>query len=708
MTGSLAGVLGTAGSTLRFTDGVLRPIFLLFIRLWLARIFIAHAYESSIEGPIFGLSWLSFFELVASTLLILGFFTRLAALPIAYFSFFVYFVAGGITGHVLCTLLALSLFVYGAGPLSVDGLLGEGSRHSALPFSHLPQRVIALVQPITIPILQLVIRVWMGLLFLLTGEAILNSPSERWLDLSGVVSGTALGAYDVSEFATVLLFVAGIFLILGLLARFVAMGLAIATFAIMAGDQAQQQHFLWALVLLQISISGAGRFSIDAVMDGWLRDRVPEYTGALAFDLATVPRVAIVGAGFGGLAAAKALSRSPVRVTVIDRHNYHLFQPLLYQVATAGLAPSDIAAPIRSALREQANAEVFLGDVTDVDAEASQLVLVGQRISYDYLIVASGARHAYFGNDGWEQFAPGLKRIDDATAVRRRILLSFERAEAAVDEAERSRNLTFVVVGGGPTGVELAGSIAELAKQGMRDDFSHIEPAAARVILIQAGGRILPTFPPSLSANAQRSLEKIGVEVRLGCRVTRIDHGGCTIADEHLPAGVVLWAAGVRASSAAQWLDAEADRAGRVKVQPDLSVPGHPNVFVVGDTAAMVGSDGNPVPGLAPAAKQSGVYAARVIDARVRGGRMPNPFRYRHMGSLATIGRDAAVADFGRFRIAGRPAWWLWGAVHILFLLGTRNRFAVMLSWIWAYFSYRSASRLITGDHEVDMLEHNS
>lgn len=411
---------------------------------------------------------------------------------------------------------------------------------------------------------------------------------------------------------------------------------------------------------------------------------------------AAQPRIVIVGAGFGGLAATTALRRAPVEVTVIDRRNHHLFQPLLYQVATAGLSPADIAQPIRSILRRQRNATVLLGRVTGIDRAAREVLIGRRRVPYDYLIVATGARHAYFGHDDWEPIAPGLKKIEDATDIRRRILLAFEEAENAAHADEQAPMLTFVVIGGGPTGVELAGAIAELARKALVADFRKIQAHQARVLLVEAGPRLLPAFPERLSTVARRSLERLGVEVRLGAPVTACDAEGVMIGDERILARVVVWAAGVAASPAAKWLAAESDRAGRVRVGPDLSLPDQPDIFVIGDTALVTGPDGNPVPGVAPAAKQAGRYVARVIRARLRGRPTP-PFRYRHLGNLATIGRTAAVADFGRIRLSGGLAWLLWGLVHIYFLIGFRNRLVVALDWLWAYLTFERGARLITG-----------
>jgi NADH dehydrogenase FAD-containing subunit len=414
------------------------------------------------------------------------------------------------------------------------------------------------------------------------------------------------------------------------------------------------------------------------------------------------PHVVIVGAGFGGLAAAHALRRAPVDVTVIDRRNYHLFQPLLYQVATAGLSPAQIASPIRGILRRQRNATVLMGKVTAVDKAARAVIAGDQRVPYDYLIVATGARHAYFGHDEWEPYAPGLKKIEDATDIRRRILIAFEKAETEANPADRERLLTFVVIGGGPTGVEIAGAVAELAKTALARDFRNIDPRQARIVLVEAGPRILAAFPESLSAAAERSLVRLGAEVRKGTPVSAVAADHVMVGAERIETRTVLWAAGVAASPAAKWLGAEKDGAGRAIVNADLTLPGHPEIFVVGDTAAMKDPKGRPVPGIAPAAKQAGAFAAAAILARLKGRDFPGPFRYHHAGNLATIGRKSAVVDFGWLRLRGNPAWWLWGIAHIFFLIGFRNRITVALDWFWSYLTFQRGSRLITGGGTED------
>ena len=412
------------------------------------------------------------------------------------------------------------------------------------------------------------------------------------------------------------------------------------------------------------------------------------------------PHVVIIGGGFAGLTTAIALRNLPLRVTLIDRRNYHLFQPLLYQVATAGLSPADIASPIRAILNRQRNTTVLLGKVIGVDVTNRSVLLDDRRLSYDQLVIATGARHAYSGHEEWERFAPGLKKIDDATEIRGRILLAFELAENSRDPLERQRLLTFVIIGGGPTGVEMAGAIAELARRALSTDFRNIDPRSARIVLVESGRRVLAGFPESLSAAAKRGLERLGVTVILGTRVARCSLHGVMIGSEPIDAATLIWAAGVMASPAAKWLAAEQDRVGRVLVEPDLTVKGHPEIFVIGDTASVTGPGGMPLPGIAPVAKQQGRYVARVIAARTSGRSTPSVFRYRHRGTMATIGRKSAVVDFGYFRLSGLVAWLLWGLIHVYYLVGFRNRMVVILSWLWAYVTFERGARLITG-HET-------
>jgi NADH:ubiquinone reductase (H+-translocating) len=413
--------------------------------------------------------------------------------------------------------------------------------------------------------------------------------------------------------------------------------------------------------------------------------------------------VVIVGAGFGGLAAAQELKGAAVQITIIDKRNHHLFQPLLYQVGTAVLATSEIAWPIRRLVRKRKEVTTLLAVVSGVDpAKKCVLLEDGAAVSFDTLILATGARHAYFGHDEWEAHAPGLKTLEDATLIRRRILLSLERAERETDLERRAALLTFLIIGGGPTGVELAGAIAEMVHQNLVGEFRSIDTRQARVVLIEAGPRILPAIAPALSAYAQRALERLGVEVQLGSAVTDCNSRGVFVGGKSVAASVILWAAGVRASAAAAWLDAAADGAGRVKVAADLSVPGFPDIFVIGDTATVSVWHGKPAPGIAPAAKQQGMHVARTIKRRLAGDSQTRNFQYRHVGDLATIGKRSAVIDFGWFKLRGWPAWWFWGLAHIYFLIGLRNRLAVALSWFWIYATGARSACLITQvDHNA-------
>jgi len=413
-----------------------------------------------------------------------------------------------------------------------------------------------------------------------------------------------------------------------------------------------------------------------------------------------VPHVVIIGGGFAGLWATRALRDAHVRITLVDRTNHHLFQPLLYQVATAGLASSDIAAPLRRILRRQANVEVRLATVDRIEPDQHRVHLDAESsMSYDILVVATGATHAYFGNDKWEPFAPGLKTLKDAVRIRRRILTAFERAESEEDPGKRAAWLNFAIVGGGPTGVELAGTLAEIAHHTLRNEFRHIDPASAKVRLLEAGPRVLATFPESLSAKARKQLEKLRVEVVTGKPVTDITDDGYRLGDEFIAAKTIVWAAGVAASPLAKSLRVPLDRAGRVNVESDLTVPGRPEIFVAGDLAS-VAIDGKPVPGIAPAAKQMGNHVARVIRDRLD-GKPSTPFRYKDYGNLATIGRMAAVVDLRGFKFSGAIAWLFWLVAHIFFLIGFRNRVAVMINWLWAYTTYDRAARVVVGDTSV-------
>ena len=704
----LARPLGWAAAAIRGAERGAWPVLDLVVRLWLAQVFFisgvlkaanwenalnlaANEYPVSWLDPVTA-AWLGMsIEIGGAVLLATGLATRAAAMAMLILSLVIQFNYLAFDAHLFWAALFGWYVAFGAGPVSMDRSLARGLADSALPLAASVLRITQLVSDSVGPIYQLLLRLWLAIaLFAATGTTVSGTMSPDLL-------ATLLPVRTASHIPVAFLVPGACLLALGLGTRATAVVLLLGLLGGEMADPRLSDDWYWMLALALLAAAGPGRYSLDALITRALKRVFPQLDGKPAFSLEGLPRVVIVGAGFGGLTCAARLANAPVRITLIDRHNYHLFQPLLYQVATAGLSPGDIATPIRGLFRERFNAEVLLGEVTGVDP-ARREVMVGQRrVPYDRLVLATGASHSYFGRDEWGPYAPGLKRIEDATEVRRRLLTAFERAEATDDEAERRSLLTFLIVGGGPTGVELAGAIIELARHGMEKEFRRFDPASARVLLVQAAPRILPTFPEALSERAKRSLERLGVEVLLNSRVERIDDAGVTVSGQRIPSRTVMWAAGVVASPAAKWLKAEADNAGRLRVGPDLSVPGLPNVFCIGDTAASLAWSGQPVPGLAPAAKQGGAYVAKVIRAQVEARRAPAPFAYTHLGSLATIGRKAAVADFGWLKVWGAPAWWLWGALHLGFLVGVRNRMSVMFDWFWAYLTYRSGTRLITG-----------
>ena len=580
--------------------------------------------------------------------------------------------------------------VFGAGSLSIDALLRRGLRDSALPWAPRIVRGSQWIRTKIGPFYLCFMRVWLAASLLLA--------ADPWYRTKAVALWFPL--HTVAHLPAVVALVAGSLLLVGFATRYVApiLLLGFSASAMMDAEFGYQAYLL--TLLLMLVIHGSGRISLDALIERYLTRHIPELDGRPAFSLVGLPRIVIVGAGFGGIACATALRGVRASITLIDRANHHLFQPLLYQVATAALSPGDIAAPVRSLFRDSFNTRVLLGEVSKVDAAKQIVVMNDKEIPYDFLVLATGAAHSYFGKDHWARFAPGLKRLEDAIEIRRRMLTAFEHAEATDDPAERQALLTFLIVGGGPTGVELAGAIVELARFGMEKEFRSFDPATARVILVQSAPRILPAFPESLARRAHICLEKLGVEVLVASRVESIDADGVGVSGRRIAARTVLWAAGVMASPAAKWLQVATDSSGRVKVGADLTVPGMPNIFAIGDTALSAAWRGRAVPGLAPAAKQGGAYVAAVIRARVEVHKRPKPFAYRHLGSLATIGRKAAVADFGFVRLWGAPAWWLWGLLHVGFLVGVRNRASTMLNWFWSYLTYGGGIRLITGSEQ--------
>lgn len=692
----ITALLRQTAEALRLAETVLYPWLDLAIRLWLAQLFwvsgilkladwdnalrlATYEYPVAWLDPVTAATLGIAIEVICPVLLALGLATRLAVIPLLILTLVTQFEYQALDQHLYQAALFSGYMIMGAGPLALDRLLGPGLATSALPLVRPLAGLYAALSHTFGPVYLFGLRLWLALLWYVP-------------TLGGLaVAQAALGLVSP-------------LLALGLATRLAALGGIVALFGagMMTNDPVQRMDcFYQSLLLALIMLRGPGLIAADAALGWQLARWFPPLQGWSDPALADAPHVVIVGAGFGGLKAAHGLRLAACRITVIDKRNYHLFQPLLYQVATASLSPADIATPIRAMFRDQPNIRVLLGEVVDVDAAARQISLSdGSQMAYDYLVLATGARHSYFGRDEWEPYAPGLKQIEDATAIRRRLLLAFEQAENCTNPEQRQSLLTFVIVGGGPTGVELAGAIAELARHGLAGEFRNIDPAQARVLLVQSAPRLLPTFPESLSAVAAQSLQALGVEVLLKSRVEQIDADGVLVSGQRIGSSTVFWAAGVMASPAAQWIKGDSDAAGRLKVRADLSAAGLPDVFAVGDTALSMAWNGQPTPGLAPAAKQQGAYVAGVIKARLEGRAEPPPFRYQHMGNLATIGRQAAVVDFGPIRLSGALAWWLWGIAHLLFLVDARKRVTVAIEWFWAYLTYQRGTRLITGGGE--------
>ncbi len=631
-------------------------------------------------------------ELIGPILLIAGFMTRPAALAMATLTLISQAVYIPTTTNLIVSAMLIWYVFHGPGALSLDRVLASGLKTSALPLARPAILAWEWSRANLAPVVMALLRVWMGVTLLTYAGVIEPSVAvQTWLPTT-IYSG----------FPDWLAVVFSVIFFVGIGATIVSYALFFLIAAFMIAGAHPNVTLFPFLFLGLYDAKGAGVFSIDRGILGWLERNIL-FDRNYADIPDRWPHVVVVGAGFGGLAAVAKLKRLPVKITLIDKRNYHLFQPLLYQIATATLNPADIATPIRSLFKGDGNVRVLKGEVQGIDAAAKTLTYGdGQTLDYDRLVLATGATHSYFGRDEWGPFAPGLKTIEDGVAVRASILNAFEEAEASGDPKRIERLLTFVIVGAGPTGVELAGAIAELAKVSVEREFRTIDPAGARVILVQSGPRILPAFPEGLSERAAASLEKLGVEIRTGGRVTEIAEAHVRIGDDvTIETETVLWAAGVAASPAAKWLGAAADRAGRVEVNELMRVMGAdgkpiPDIFAIGDTADSKAWDGNSVPGLAPAAKQAGAYVSEVVEAELLGKPCPGPFAYKHQGSLATIGRKSAVADFGAFKLSGALAWWLWGLVHIGFLTGARNRVTVAVNWAWNFFAQHSGVRLIT------------
>lgn len=663
---------------------------------WESAIFLAtFEYPVSWMDPVLA-AWLgAAIQVIGGLMITLGLGTRFAAIPMLILSLVIQYAYLQINTHLFWALLFGWYAVAGAGPFSLDRVLGRGVTRLPLPLVQTIGHLSELASRYLAPLYLVLIRLWVAQIFFLSGLTKIDNFENTVILFQYEYMVPVLPPEWAAFLATLFEILCPVLLAFGLFSRLAALPLIAMTAVIQFTYLDHIDHLYWVILLAITAVRGPGEISLDWLFTRLLQRRYPRDLLPANWDDGGLPHVVVVGAGFGGVAVAKGLEHTACRVTLIDRRNYHLFQPLLYQVATAGLSPADIATPIRELFRSQRNVRTVMGRVTGVDTANREVEIGDERIGYDHLVLATGARHAYFGKDEWEEFAPGLKKVPDATEIRGRILSAFEHAEAATDPAEREAWLTFVIVGGGPTGVEMAGAIAELAHSGMEGEFRHCDPAEARIILVQSAPRLLPPFPEELSQKTKEALEKLGVEVRLGGRVTHIDGDGVRVGDESIAARTALWAAGVMASPAAKWLGAEHDRAGRVSVGPDLSVPGHPDIFVIGDTALSDGWAGNPVPGLAPAAKQGGGYVARLLHRRISGRPEPGPFIYRHAGNLATIGRAAAVADLGRLQFSGAIAWWFWGVVHVMFLGSMRNRISVAVEWIWAYLTFRRSTRLI-------------
>jgi NADH dehydrogenase/putative oxidoreductase len=700
--------------TVRVLYGLAWPKLDVLIRLALAEIFFAsgviklfswntaldlaaNEYPVSFMSPataaVIGVS----IEVGGAILLALGFMTRYAAIPMLALSLVIQFAYQPFDSQLFWAALFGWYAVVGAGPVSVDNLLRRGLADSALPLIPRILHFSAWLRAQAGPVYASLLRIWLAAALLAAAAHVMLPPSgalstlPAWLPIdvaSRVPADIALGG--------------GLLLLLGFGTRYVCVAALLGVLANAMIDPRETDAVYLLMSFSILIIFGGGALSLDRAAAVLIGRFLPRLDPRDPQALAGLPRVVIVGAGFAGISCAVGLRNARASVTLIDRANFHLFQPLLYQVATAALSPGDIAAPVRQLFRNAYNVRVLLGTVNGIDTQAQCVRTEAGAIPYDHLVLATGATHSYFGKDAWAPYAPGLKRIEDALQIRAKILTAFERAEAAGNEAERNALLTFLIVGGGPTGVELAGAIAELSRFGMDKEFRQFDPADARVMLVQSAPRLLPAFAESLATIAQRSLEKLGVEVLLGSRVEAIDADGVVVGGKRIVAKTVLWAAGVAASPAAKWVAAEPDNAGRIKVGPHLDVPGLQNVYAIGDTALSHAWNGQPVPGLAPAAKQAGAHAARVIKARLTSRAPPAAFRYRHLGSLATIGRKVAVADFGFIKLWGAPAWWLWGLIHVGFLVGVRNRVTTMVNWFWAYLTFRGGIRLITGSELRD------
>lgn len=707
-----------AGSILRVCDKILAPSMDFIRRLTLAQLFFisgllkisdwdnalylsAHEYPVSWMNPVTAAYIGVAIELICPVLLALGLMTRLAALLLLILTAVSQTAYQPVNAQVFWIVILGYWVVQGANKHSLDHLL-RGLKDSALPLAKPLGALFGLKTTYVAPLYVLAMRVWIACVLYIAGHTAMETMglSQHLQFLAYQPQLSVLRMQNANVWVDVVCGIGAVCIAVGLGTRLISllslMVLAVVTHQVDATPAQQTEFFYWIMLLTILFFSGPGKYSLDHIIRLTLGAIFPQFDGNLKTHLTDVPHVVIVGAGFGGVAAAKMLRTTACRVTLIDKHNYHLFQPLLYQVATAGLSPSDIATPIRGLFRDQNNIRIMLGEVSGIDKTSRKVLMKDGTLDYDYLVLATGARHSYFGKDEWAAFAPGMKRVEDAIAVRAKLLKAFEAAENCDDPVMQQQLLTFVIVGGGPTGVELAGALAELAHKGMEGEFSRIDPSKAKIYLVEAGPRLLAVMPEDISTYTKTALEKLGVTVMTSGRVESIDAEGVIVNGERIFSLNVIWAAGVQSSPAAQWLGAEADRAGRVKVDKDLTVPGCERIYAIGDTVLAEVWKGKPMPGLAPAAKQSGQYVAKHIRAKIEGAMPKKEFSYQHYGSLATIGRQAAVADFGTFKMKGTLAWWFWGVIHVMFLANLQSRITVMLEWFWAYVTFKRSTRLIT------------
>jgi NADH dehydrogenase FAD-containing subunit/uncharacterized membrane protein YphA (DoxX/SURF4 family) len=693
---------------------IFSPFVDLLLRLWLFQIFFYSAiikisnwnealYLSQYEYPI---SWINYItaaylgvtiELLGSIFLLLGLMTRFWALSLLILSLVIHLEYQALDNNIFLVIFFAWYFIIGANKFSLDNLFHDGVKFSPLPFVKIIDQLFVKLKLVFGPIYFVLLRCFLALSLNLLAEDPLSF-SLNLEDFLQYKNQYPLIGEGVISFSTT--FLIPLLLILGFGFRAIIL---LLIGLLLAGHLEMNSNFgYWFILLAILFLFGAGKISIDQIIAVKLQKHFVILKNKLLQSLGSIPHVVIVGAGFGGVAAAKSLKNTNCKITLIDRNNYHLFQPLLYQVATAGLSPSDIAVPIRGLFREQENIKILMQEVCDIDSDKRLVLTKESSLTYDYLVLATGAKHSYFGKDEWSKFASGLKTIEDATKIRKKILLAFEQAESSEDPIKKASLLTFIIIGGGPTGVELAGAIAELVHHGMKGEFSNINFDEVKIYLVQSPSHLLPNFNQKLSIFTKKSLEALGVTVLTDSRVQNVDEKSVQIADENISASNIFWAAGVEASPAAKWLKVVTGRSGHLEVDNNLKVKGFDNIFAIGDVSHSKSWNGNLMPGLAPAAKQSGSYVAKYISSLICGKKPQKDFKYLHMGSLATIGRKTAVMDLSFLTLKGSIAWWLWGVIHIFFLADMRNRISVTTEWMWSYLTLKRSTRLITKNESDD------